>query len=241
LFLVALLIEIKEINEKKRKEDDVLLAIAAGNRRPIVPNMSFGYVDTEIHEDLHKIIKYSCGEVCNSSDQLDKVMRIWTTLVEPILGVQPQTHGAKDPDLIKHKSRTTKSGLASVGESNTGAAAKQGHGDESVPHEQGPSSRARLVNGVSTDAQNGFHDIDRIARGGEEPSNTAMNGRVHGAMSVADEVPAINVQNVPSERSAENAGVRTEHKANSELATGLSSFLDVSLQFIIWIGSIANS
>jgi predicted sugar kinase len=68
-----------------------------------------------------------------------------------------------------------------------------------------------------------------------------MNGRVHGAVSVADEVPAINVQNVPSERSAENAGVRTEHKANSELATGLSSFLDVSLQFIIWIGSIANS
>ncbi|GJN37712.1 hypothetical protein PR202_gb26693 [Eleusine coracana subsp. coracana] len=218
----SLLTEIKEINEKKRKEDDVLLAIAAGNRRPIVPNMSFEYVDTEIHEDLHKIIKYSCGEVCNSSDQLDKVMRIWTTFVEPILGVQPRTHGAEDPDLIKPKSRTAKSGLASVGESNTVIASKQGHGDESVPHEQGPSSRARLVNGVPTDAQNGFHDIDRTTRRGEESSNT--NGRVHGAVSGSDEMPALNVQNVSIERSLENAGVRTEqHKSNAELTSGVNA------------------
>jgi len=34
-----LLAEIKEINEKKRKGDAVLLAVAAGNRRPIVPNV----------------------------------------------------------------------------------------------------------------------------------------------------------------------------------------------------------
>jgi len=75
----VLLAEIKEINEKKRKGDDVLLAVAAGNRRPIVPNVSFEYGDSDIHEDLYQIIKYSCGELCSSSDQVDKVMRIWTT------------------------------------------------------------------------------------------------------------------------------------------------------------------
>jgi len=68
------LAEIKEINEKKRKGDAVLLAVAAGNRRPIVPNVSYEYVDSDIHADLYQIIKYSC-----SSDQVDKVMRIWTT------------------------------------------------------------------------------------------------------------------------------------------------------------------
>ncbi|EEC78333.1 hypothetical protein OsI_18074 [Oryza sativa Indica Group] len=52
----ALLAAIKEVNEKKRKEDDMLLTIASGNRRPIVPNMSFEYVDPEIHEDLYQII-----------------------------------------------------------------------------------------------------------------------------------------------------------------------------------------
>ena len=221
--------EIKEINEKKRKEDDVLLAIAAGNRRPIVPNMLFEYVDSEIHEDLHKIIKYSCGEVCNSSDQLDKVMRIWTTFLEPILGVQPRTHGSEDPDLVKAKSRTTKSGLASVGENNTGAGivAKQGNGDES---EQGPSSRARLANGVAVDTQNGFHDADRTARRGEEQSNAALNGRLHGAVSVADDVPSISAQNMAStDRSAENAtAVRIEQqKASLELTAGLFCFFDI--------------
>ena len=74
-----LLAEIKEIHEKKRKGDAVLLAVAAGNRRPIVPNVSYEYVDSDIHEDLYQIIKYSCGELCSSSDQVDKVMRIWTT------------------------------------------------------------------------------------------------------------------------------------------------------------------
>jgi len=76
LSVKSLLTEIKEINEKKRKEDDVLIAIAAGNRRPIFPNMSFEFVDSKIHEDLYKIVKYSCGEVCSSSDQLDKVKNL---------------------------------------------------------------------------------------------------------------------------------------------------------------------
>jgi paired amphipathic helix protein Sin3a len=183
--------------------------------------MSFEYVDSEIHEDLHKIIKYSCGEVCNSSDQLDKVMRIWTTFLEPILGVQ-RKHGSEDPDLVKPKSRTTKLGLANAGESNTGAGivSKQNNGEES---EQGLSSRARLANGVAADTQNGFHDADRTARRGEEPSNAILNGRVHGAVS-ADETPSLSAQNIAStERAAENAAVvRTEqHKANSELTPGL--------------------
>lgn len=205
----------------------MLLAIAAGNRRPIVPNMSFEYVDSEIHEDLHKIIKYSCGEVCNSSDQLDKVMRIWTTFLEPILGVQTRTHGSEDPDLVKAKSRTTKSGLVSIGESNTGAGIvpKHGNGDE---NEQGPSSRARLANGAVTDTQNGIHDADRAVRRGEEPSSAALNGRLHNTVSAADETPSTSAQNMAFiERSAENvAAVRVEQqKANLELTSGL--FFDI--------------
>uniref|UniRef100_A0A0D9UVW5 Histone deacetylase interacting domain-containing protein n=1 Tax=Leersia perrieri TaxID=77586 RepID=A0A0D9UVW5_9ORYZ len=221
----SLLTEIKEINEKKRKEDDVLLAIAAGNRRPIVPNMSFDYVDSNI-------IKYSCGEVCSSSDQLDKVMRIWTTFLEPILGVQPRTHGAEDADQVKANSRTAKSGLATVGEVNAtaaGAVAKQGH-DENIPQEQTPSALARLVNGVAADTQNGFHDADRTARRAEEPSNTTVNEKVQGAAPGANEMPAVSTQNMSTERSAENIPVaRTEQhghahaKANLESTSGVNA------------------
>ncbi|KAF3782414.1 Paired amphipathic helix protein Sin3-like 4 [Nymphaea thermarum] len=105
----ALLAEVKEINEKKRKEDDVLLAVAAGNRRPIIPNLEFQYTDPAINEDLYQIIKYSCVEVCPTVEQLDKVMKIWTTFLEPMLGVPPRLHSAEDTEeVVKSKNRTPK-------------------------------------------------------------------------------------------------------------------------------------
>jgi paired amphipathic helix protein Sin3a len=99
----ALLSQIKEISEKNRTGDDVLHAITAGNRWPLVPNMSFEYVDLDIHEDLYQIIKYSCGELCSSSDQVNKVMRIWTTFLEPLLGIHLRAHGAEDADMVISK------------------------------------------------------------------------------------------------------------------------------------------
>ncbi|CAD5316797.1 unnamed protein product [Arabidopsis thaliana] len=97
----ALLAEIKEISEKKRGEDDALLALAAGNRRTISSNMSFDYPDPDLHEDLYQLIKYSCGEMC-STEQLDKVMKVWTEFLEPIFGVPSRPQGAEDrEDAVK--------------------------------------------------------------------------------------------------------------------------------------------
>ncbi|KAK1606413.1 hypothetical protein QYE76_030086 [Lolium multiflorum] len=206
----ALLSEIKEINEKKRKEDNVLLAIAAGNRRPIVTNMSFEYVDSEIHEDVYQIIKYSCGEVCGSADQVDKVMRTWTTFVEPFLGVQPRARCVEDAGVVKHKSRTPAAGLASVGENNNATAngavaVKLADRDESIPMEQAQSSRAILANGVAEDAQNGFHDADQTVRRGEGPSG----------------------QNISTERSVESTHLsqieQNDLTTNLEITSGTST------------------
>ncbi|CAD6273401.1 unnamed protein product [Miscanthus lutarioriparius] len=127
----ALLSQIKEISEKNRTGDDVLLAITAGNRWPLVPNMSFEYVDLDIHEDLYQIIKYSCGELCSSSDQVNKVMRIWTTFLEPLLGIHLRAHGAEDADMVKSKRRTRKVGLSCGGKRNN-ATAKGGNGSKSA-------------------------------------------------------------------------------------------------------------
>jgi paired amphipathic helix protein Sin3a len=223
--------EIKEINEKKRKEDDVLLAIAAGNRRPIVPNMSFEYVDSEIHEDVYQIIKYSCGEVCSSADQVDKVMRTWTTFVEPILGVQPRAHCVEDAAVVKHKSRTP---MASVGgnnvTANNGVAVKEADGDESITKEQAQSSRALLANGVPEDAQNGFHDADRTVRRGKGPSNTSVHGSV---FHTAGEMLALTGQNISTERSVENTHLpqseQDQRKTNMELTSGLCCLLNMEL------------
>ncbi|EOA33276.1 hypothetical protein CARUB_v10019668mg [Capsella rubella] len=117
----ALLAEIKEISEKKRAEDDALLALAAGNRRSISSNMSFDYPDPDLHEDLYQLIKYSCGEMC-STEQLDKVMKVWTEFLEPLFGVPCRPQGAEDrEDAVKSTNQNSKCGSASEGSPQNGA------------------------------------------------------------------------------------------------------------------------
>ncbi|XP_052172733.1 paired amphipathic helix protein Sin3-like 3 isoform X2 [Diospyros lotus] len=114
----ALLVEIKEISEKKYKKDNELLAIAASNRQSVAPHMEFEYPDLDIHEDLYQLIKYSCGEVC-TTEQLDKVMKIWTTFLEPILGVPCRPQGAEDTeDVSKAQNHIPLNGSVTVGESD---------------------------------------------------------------------------------------------------------------------------
>ncbi|GLU03025.1 hypothetical protein SLE2022_202450 [Rubroshorea leprosula] len=169
----ALLAEIKEISEKKRKEDDVLLAIAAGNRRPIIPNLEFEYADPEIHEDMYQLIKYSCGEMC-TTEQLDKVMKIWTTFVEPMLGVPSRPQGAEDTeDVVKTKNKSDSSTFSeSEGSPGGGGGAtvvnfrhsnpcKNGH--ESSQPEQSSSSRSWMPNRDNGIKEDGSVDADHIA------------------------------------------------------------------------------
>ncbi|VVA94715.1 unnamed protein product [Arabis nemorensis] len=116
LSMKALLAEIKEITEKKGKEDDSLLAFAAGNRHYVSPDLEFDYPDPDLHEDLYQLIKYSCAEMC-STEQLDKVMTIWTTFLEQIFGFPSRPQATIDrEDVVKSSSQDVKSGSANIDE-----------------------------------------------------------------------------------------------------------------------------
>ncbi|XP_010255489.1 PREDICTED: paired amphipathic helix protein Sin3-like 4 isoform X2 [Nelumbo nucifera] len=234
----ALLAEIKEINEKKRKEDDVLLAIAAGNRRPIIPNLEFEYSDSDIPEDLYQLIKYSCGEVCTTTEQLDKVMKIWTTFLEPILGVPPRPQGAEDTeDVVKAKNNTVKSSVASrESDGSPGADAavtnsKQlnptSNGDDSTAPEKASSCRDRLANGDTSAKEDSLHDADRVARR-NDTCNTPQNGKVQNNALMTDEMSGVNIQATSNERltnSNTSLAARAEQnlgRSNMEITSGLS-------------------
>ncbi|KAK8710215.1 hypothetical protein V6N13_145550 [Hibiscus sabdariffa] len=94
----SLLAEIKELKEKNQKEDDVLMASVAGHRQPLAPHLVCEYLDVNIHEDLYKLIEYSCEEMCSTKEQLNRVMRLWTTFLEPMLGVPPRHNGREGTD-----------------------------------------------------------------------------------------------------------------------------------------------
>ncbi|KAF5206479.1 Paired amphipathic helix protein sin3-like [Thalictrum thalictroides] len=203
----ALLAEIKEINEQKRREDDVLLAVAAGNRRSIIPNMEFEYSDSDIHEDLYKIIKYSCDEVCTTTEQVDKVMRVWTGFLEPMFGVPPRPQGAEDSeDAVKAKSYVRNS-VTSNGESNgspndnvTLNKVKQPNSlsneDNNILPEQATFSRERLVNGETVKEDDHAHGVDRTI-----PTRDALHhGKTPNNVLLAEETSVVNAQTNSNER-----------------------------------------
>ncbi|KAK7307170.1 hypothetical protein VNO77_39994 [Canavalia gladiata] len=235
----ALLAEIKEISEKKRKEDDILLAIAAGNRRPIIPNLEFKYSDTDIHEDLYQLIKYSCGELC-TTEQLDKVMKVWTTFLEPMLCVPSRPQGAEDTeDVVKAKNNSVKNGTASVAESDgspvVGATIMNAkhinisrNGDECMPLDQSTSSKAWQSNGDSGVGENKCIDDHTVHKTETLGSNT-QHGKVNSIAFTPDELSGVNKQDQSSERLV-NANVSpasgmelSNGRTNVDNASGLTT------------------
>ncbi|XP_052725221.1 paired amphipathic helix protein Sin3-like 4 isoform X2 [Vigna angularis] len=207
----ALLAEIKEISEKKRKEDDVLLAIAAGNRRPILPNLEFKYSDLDIHEDLYQLVKYSCGEIC-TTEHVDKVMKVWTTFLEPMLCVPSRPQGAEDTeDVVKTKNNSVKNGTASVAESDgnpvVGATVmNQKHinvsrnGDGCLPVDQSTSSKAWQSNGDSGVREDRYLD-DRVLHKTETLGNNTQHGKMNNIAFPPNELSGFNnKQDQSSER-----------------------------------------
>jgi paired amphipathic helix protein Sin3a len=94
----SLLAEIKELKEKSQNDDDVLLSISAGYRQPINPNLEYEYLNRAIHEDMFKVVQFSCEELCSTKEQLSKVLRLWENFLEAVLGVPPR---AKGTDLVE--------------------------------------------------------------------------------------------------------------------------------------------
>ncbi|XP_020268792.1 paired amphipathic helix protein Sin3-like 4 [Asparagus officinalis] len=220
----ALLAEIKEISEKKWKEDDMLLALAAVNRRPIFPNMEFEYLDADIHESLYEIIKFSCREVCTSADQVDKVMKIWTTFLEPMLGVPPRPHGAEDmEDATKSKSHAAKGGHANIGESNGSVVnTKQNSSYDGLPAEQTNTSRVRLANGDTTVTENGLHDADRSARRSDKHSSNPLHGRVQNTAHTSDQMSGVTVHAAAGHLSVAGRAEQSHTGTNPESTSGAS-------------------
>lgn len=85
----ALLHEIKGLKEAKKKEGNFQMETIAGNVQ-IAPCMEFEYHDSELHGDVHRLVQFSCEEVCSNAEQSAKVMHFWSTFLAQIIGVAPE-------------------------------------------------------------------------------------------------------------------------------------------------------
>ena len=106
----GLLVEIKELNDKKRRDDDsTVVAMATGNRRPLLPDLHLEYPDPALHAEIRRIVDFSTEEVCSSAEQSRKVMRLYTTLLEAMLGVPQPPPSQPDVQAQAHPQPTARS------------------------------------------------------------------------------------------------------------------------------------
>ncbi|CAF2082401.1 unnamed protein product [Brassica napus] len=120
----CLVAEIKEISEKKHQED-LLQAISVRTMPSFTPDLEFSYGDSQIHEDLYLLIKYYCEELC-TTEQADKVMKLWTTFLEPMFGIVSRSQGnlAMDEEL-KSNNQELQDGCVAVKDSASGSNRKK--------------------------------------------------------------------------------------------------------------------
>nr|GEV80840.1 paired amphipathic helix protein Sin3-like 2 isoform X1 [Tanacetum cinerariifolium] len=160
----CLVVEIKEIKEKSQKDDDVLHCVAAGSRHSIMPHLEYDLTDKDIHEDLFKIIKYSCEEVCSTNEQVNQVLKLWTTFLEPMLCVPSRPENS---DNVEDVEISTRGATRNEGESDGSPGAdsvtfnnvKQGkpacNGDDNVTPKRVDSSKIIMVNGGTLPKEDG--------------------------------------------------------------------------------------
>ncbi|WVZ14020.1 hypothetical protein V8G54_011586 [Vigna mungo] len=170
----SLVAEIKEIKEKQQKEDDIIQSIAAGNKQPLIPHLEFEYPDAAgIHEDLYKLVRYSCEELFSSKELLNKIMRLWSTFLEPMLGVPTQSHATERTEDRKTGHNVRNFGVPSIG------------GDRS-PHGDSLSMNSRLPKSDKNEADGRLTDTKNVHRA-NMATNDKENGSVGGEHGCRDD------------------------------------------------------
>ncbi|XP_057738666.1 paired amphipathic helix protein Sin3-like 2 isoform X4 [Arachis stenosperma] len=190
-----LVTEIKEIKEKQQKEDDILQSIAAGSKQPLTPHLEFEYPDAAIHEDLYKLIRYSCEEIYTSRELMNKTMRLWCTFLEPMLGVPSRSHGTE-------KVEERKAG-PNVGNAGNGS-----------PHGDSISINSRLPKSDKNEADGRVPDVKNVHRT-SAAANDKENGSV-GRENICRDEPPLDKGQTNIECNDKVSGINKQFSADEQ-------------------------
>ncbi|GAB2280380.1 hypothetical protein Dimus_015015, partial [Dionaea muscipula] len=196
----AFLAEIKEISDQMHKDDNVLLAIAAGDHHPSTPHMVFEYGDMDIHQDLCEFVKCYCMRYL--PEHSDKLLKIWTSFLEPMLGISAQPQAKEDIKIVKTNIGNDKIGGSmcySGGSPNGRESNPPRRADEDVLPEQ-LSSRNNV-------AEDGSLNSDNTPLLGKRQSN----GHVFDEMIVPSKRAPSNEQKASSSSGMAHVRERTEN------------------------------
>ncbi|XP_024977517.1 paired amphipathic helix protein Sin3-like 2 isoform X2 [Cynara cardunculus var. scolymus] len=252
----SLVAEIREIKGKSQKDDDVLNSIAAGSRHSVMPNLEFEYTDNDIHEDAFKLIRYSCEEICTSKEQLNKVLGLWTTFLEPILGVpsRPFNSGRFEDarGSIKNVGTSAADNNGSPGADGGTANTKQSkpscNGDDCISPDRMHSRKHVMVNGDTSAKEDGFQAEKEVKNvgikdSGSEIKKSAMVTRITDSGLGTDIVPCRTSMELSGRDTTSRPGNVTEngHEAKSNIdEIPVSQYGDIKRSVTVANGTFAE-
>ncbi|KAL9673031.1 hypothetical protein QQ045_029284 [Rhodiola kirilowii] len=116
----SLLSEIEGIREQKRKEGVLHMDTIAG-KMPKALSMEFEYSDLDLHGDLHRLVQFSCEEICSTKEQSGKVMHFWSSFLAPIIGVALELLNVDGTEsVMKHIKQDAQENLTFADRNNVG-------------------------------------------------------------------------------------------------------------------------
>lgn len=222
----SLVVEIKELKEKQQREDGVLLAFATGKRQPLVPNLKYNYPDKKIHEDLYKLVQYSCKEVCSTKEQLNKVIRLWTNFVEPMLGIVSHPDGSESCEgegKPKHPLMNCSSSSIAEKDGSPNAvpaistfkqAKSPSNGDENMLQELGNLCKLSLKSSDKLAKEDSLCELDHVGKE-DGALNVLRPEREQKDKVVTDRVSGFNIQGVADTKTSFMIGSECGHERNS--------------------------
>lgn len=222
--------EIKELKENKQTEDDLLWAVASAHRQPVMPHLEYEYSDTSVHEDLYKLVQYSCEEMCSTKEQVNKAMKLWTAFLEPMLGVPPRSNRTEGAEGVgKGRHAMTNNSASSVVESDGSPGADctvvnsrqrktSGNVNDNTSAELNNLCMTALANGDAV-AKESVPDMERASRD-DQSCNACPPEKEQKEANAADKKSGINIQVASGERVANSNAPRTAVAENGHGRTG---------------------
>nr|XP_043616510.1 paired amphipathic helix protein Sin3-like 2 isoform X2 [Erigeron canadensis] len=207
----SLVAEIKEIKGKCQKDEDVLHIISAGSRHSISPNYEFEYADDDIHEDVFKLIQYSCEEICTGKEQLNKILNLWTTFLEPMLSVPSQSCNSR-VSTNKVAGETDGSPCHVDGNLNPNQLKPSCNGDDCNSPDQVRSQKSVMVNGDTLTKEKGGFQPEKegknmgardVTENGHEAKSNIEDSMSHHVDSTTPVTMAIGNSTDPSKAEKE--------------------------------------
>ncbi|XP_010553645.1 PREDICTED: paired amphipathic helix protein Sin3-like 5 isoform X2 [Tarenaya hassleriana] len=209
----GLVAEIKDINDKKHK-DDMLHNFTAGAMHSLTPDLEFSYTDPQIHEDLYQLIKYYCEQI-SATEQSDKVMKIWITFLEPMFGIPSKPQGNETVTVaVKSKEQNPERHDACAGlkEDNP----RESSSTSNSKHSISPRKSAK-ENPIK---QQGSLDRDVSVRMGEAAQRDKVQGDAVMTNEDGQSSALVSTSNVPITEGLKNRGLNEtlvrEHKIERE-------------------------